>query len=65
MLGNGTIPPCEKLVVEDINPIPKVQDKNSSAENFLLHVSQLRIHFPHWKPVLDASNVWILIWVLT
>ena len=47
MLGNGTIPPCEKLVVEGINPIPKVQDKNSSAENFLLHVSQLRIHFAH------------------
>ena len=39
------------------------QDQSSSVINGLLHVSQLRIHLVHWKPVLDAHNIlWILIY---
>ena len=40
-----------------------IQEQSSSAINDVMHLSQLRIHLVHRKPVLDAQSVlWILIY---
>ena len=40
-----------------------IQEQSSSAINDVMHLSQLRIHSVHRKPVLDAQSVlWILIY---
>ena len=42
-----------------------IKEESSSVINGLVHVSQLRTHLVHWKPVQDTYNVlWNLLKVL-
>ena len=57
LLGDSVypLPPFEMVV--------KIHDKKPAAKTCLVHVSQIWIHLAHWKPVLNACNVWILIYI--